>query len=107
MARLSEGFDMETGRDLGREKIGATKILQYLGPREKNNFAQLHADNPKLEGTQFQQAENPDSYLDMDYELHLGTKIDYLSKVQDFFKRLKYSYYKTSVNKNVPRSSLT
>ena len=36
MARLSEGFDMDTGRNLGREKNSATKILQYLGPREKN-----------------------------------------------------------------------
>ena len=35
MARLSEGFDMNTGRNLGREKNGATKILQYLGPRAK------------------------------------------------------------------------
>ena len=31
MARLSEGFDMETGRDLDRERNGATKILQCLG----------------------------------------------------------------------------
>ena len=28
MALLSEGFDMETGRDLGRKKNGATKNLQ-------------------------------------------------------------------------------
>ena len=78
MARLSEGFDMETGRNLGREKNGATKILQYLGPREKNDFGQLYVHNPQLEGTQFRQEENPDSYLNMDYEMHLGTKIDYL-----------------------------
>ena len=78
MARLSEGFDMDTGRNLGREKNGATKILQYLGPREKNDFGQLYAHNPKLEGTQFKQEEKPDSYLNMDYEMHLGTKIDYL-----------------------------
>ena len=78
MARLSEGFDMETGRTLGREKNGATKILQYLGPREKNDFAQLYAHNPQLEGTQFRPKEKPDSYLIMDYEMHLGTKIDYL-----------------------------
>ena len=32
MARLSEGFDMDTGRNLGREKNSATKIVQYLGP---------------------------------------------------------------------------
>ena len=31
-----------------------------------------------MEGTQFQQEENPNSYLNMDYEMHLGMKIDYL-----------------------------
>ena len=98
MARLSEGFDMDTGRNLGREKNGASKILQYLGPREKNDFGQLYAHNPQLEGTLFKQEEKPDSYLNMDYEMHLGTKIDYL-----LVKRPKYSYYKTSVNKNVPK----
>ena len=78
MARLSEGFDMETGRNLGREKNGATKILQYVGPLEKNDFSQLYAQNPQLEGTKFKQEEKLDSYLNMDYEMHLGTKIDYL-----------------------------
>ena len=53
MARLSEGFDMNAGRNLGREKNGATKILQYLGPKAKNDFGQLYAHNPQLEGTQF------------------------------------------------------
>ena len=38
MARLSEGFEIEAGRILGREKYGATKILQYLGPREKKQL---------------------------------------------------------------------
>ena len=69
---------METGRNLDREENGATKNLQYSGPREKNTFGQLYAPKPQLEGTQFQQAENPNSYLNMDYEMHLGTKIDYL-----------------------------
>ena len=78
MARLCEGFDMETGRNLGREGNGAAKIPQYLGPLEKNDFGQLYAHNPQLEGTQLQQADIPDSYLNMDYELHLGTTIDYL-----------------------------
>ena len=78
MARLSEGFDTETGRNLGREKNGATKILEFLGPCEKNNFGKLYAHNPQLEETQLQQAESPDNYLNMDYEMHLGTKIDYL-----------------------------
>ena len=78
MARLSEVFDMNTGRYLGREKNGATKILQYLGPRAKNDFGQLYAHNLQLEGTQLQKLDNPNSYLNMDYEMHLGTKIDYL-----------------------------
>ena len=78
MARLGEGFDMDTGRNLDREKNGATKSPQYLGTREKNDFGQIYAHNPQLEGTQFKQEEKPDSYLNMDYEMHLGTKIDYL-----------------------------
>ena len=77
MARLSESFDMETGRNLGREKNGATKVLQYFGLREKN-IGQHFAHNTQLDGTHFHQAENPDSYLNMDYEMHLGTKIEYL-----------------------------
>ena len=78
MARLSEGFDMDSGRNLGREKNGATKILQYLGPRAKNDFGQPYARNLQLGGTQLQQSDDPNSYLNMDYEMHLGTKIDYL-----------------------------
>ena len=78
MARLSEGFDMNSARNLGREKNCATKILQYLEPKAKNDFGQFYAHNPQLEGTQLQQADNPNSYLNMDYEMHLGTKIDHL-----------------------------
>ena len=55
-----------------------TKILQYLGPKAKNDFGQIYAHNPQLEGTQLQQADNRNSYLNMDYEMHLGTKVDYL-----------------------------
>ena len=50
MDRLSESFDIDTGRNLGRDQNGATKILQYLGPKEKGDFSQLCAHNPKLEG---------------------------------------------------------
>ena len=49
MDRLSERFDMDTGRNLGRNQNGATKILQHLGPKEKSDFSQLYAHNPKLE----------------------------------------------------------
>ena len=51
MDRLSKGFDMDTGRNLGHDQNGATKILQYLGPKERGDFGQLYARNPKLEGT--------------------------------------------------------
>ena len=78
MAQLSEGFDMDTGRNFAREKNGATKFLQYLGPNAKNDFGQLYALNSQFEGTQLQQEENPNSYLNMEYEMHLGTKTDYL-----------------------------
>ena len=47
MDPLSKGFDMDTGRNLGRDQNGATKILQYLGPKEKGDFGQLYAHNPK------------------------------------------------------------
>ena len=78
MDRLSEGFDRDTGKTLGRDQNGAAKILHYLGPKEKSDFGQFYAHNPKLEGTQILQTTNPDNYLNVDYEMHLGTKIDYL-----------------------------
>ena len=49
-----------------------------MGPKAKNGFGQLYAHNPQLEGTRLQQDDNPNSYLNMDYEMHLGIKIDYL-----------------------------
>ena len=75
---LSEGFDMHFRRNLGLDQNGATKILHYLGPKEKSDFGQLYAHNPKLEGTQKLQTADPRNYLNIDYEMHLGTKIDYL-----------------------------
>ena len=62
MNRLSEGFDMDAGRNLVRDHNGASKILQYLGPMEKGVFGQLYAHN----------------LLNTDYGMHLGTEIDYL-----------------------------
>ena len=78
MDRPSEGFDMDTGRNLARDQNGATKILKYLGPKGKGDFRRLYAYNPKLQGTQRLQTADPDNYLNIDYEMHLGTKIDYL-----------------------------
>ena len=77
MDRLSEGFDMDTGRNLGRDQNGATKIFQNLGPKEKSDFSQLYAHNPELQGTQKLQTADPDNYLNIDDEMHLGPKIEY------------------------------
>ena len=52
------------------------KSFSILGPKAKNDFGQLYAHNPQLEGTQLQKANDPNSYLNMDYEMHLGTRID-------------------------------
>ena len=38
MDRLSEGFDMDSGRNLGHNQNGSTKLLKYLGPKEKGDF---------------------------------------------------------------------
>ena len=76
--RLSEGFDMDTGKNLGHDQNGATKLLQWLGLKQKGDFGQLYAHNPQLEGKQISQTVHPDNYLNIDYEIHLGTKIDYL-----------------------------
>ena len=78
MDRLTKDFDMNTGKNLVRDQTGATEILQNLGPKEKGDFGQLYAHNPKLEGTQKLKTSDPDNYLKIVYEMHLGTKIDYL-----------------------------
>ena len=78
MDLLSESFDMDTGRNLGRDENGATKVLQNLGTKEKGDFGKLYAHNSKLEGTQNLQTADPNNYMNIDYEMHLGTKIDYL-----------------------------
>ena len=61
MDRLSEeGFDIDTGRSPGSDQNGATNILHFLGPKEKDHFGQLYAHNPQLEGTQKSQtADHP------------------------------------------------
>ena len=69
---------MDSGRNLGREKNGATNILQYLGPKQKSDFGQLYAHNPTLVGTRYSNTDDPNNYLNMGYEMHLGTKTDYL-----------------------------
>ena len=59
--RLSEGFDIDTGKNIGRDQNGATKILQYLSPTEKGGSGQLCTHNPQLEGTQKSQTADHDN----------------------------------------------
>ena len=46
-AILSGGFDRRSGRNLRKERKGATQLLQYIAPTENNGFAQLYAHDPK------------------------------------------------------------
>ena len=66
---------MRSGRNLGKERNGATQLLQYIPPTENNGFAQLYAYDPKHKS---HKTSDEDMYLNMDYEMHMGTKLDYL-----------------------------
>ena len=75
VAIISGGFNLRSGRDLGRERNSATQLLQYIPPTENNGFARLHAYDPKHTS---HKTSDEDVYLNMDYEMHMGTKLDYL-----------------------------
>ena len=42
-AIISGGFDLRSGRSLGKERNNATHLLQHIAPTENNGFAQLYA----------------------------------------------------------------
>ena len=44
---ISGGFDLRSGRNLCKERVGATQLLQYIAPTKNNGFAQLYAYDPK------------------------------------------------------------
>ena len=75
VAIISGGFDLRSGRNLGKERSGATQLLQYIPPTENSGFAQLYAFDPKHIT---HKTSNEDMYLNMDYEMQMGTKLDYL-----------------------------
>ena len=75
VAIISGGFDLRSGRNLDKERNGATQLLQYIPPTENNGFAQLYAYDPKQTS---HNTRDEDMYLNMDYEMHMGTKLDYL-----------------------------
>ena len=75
LAFFSGGFDLRSGRNLGKERNGATQLLQCIPPTENNGFAQLYAYDQKHTS---HKTSDEDMYLIMDYEMHMGTKLDYL-----------------------------
>ena len=72
---ISGGFDLRSGRNLGKEGNVATQLLQYIPPTEDNGFAQLYAYDPKHTSCK---TSDEDLCLNIDYEMHTGTKLDNL-----------------------------
>ena len=72
---ISGGFDLRSGRNLGKKRNGATQLLRYLPPIENKGFPQLYAYDPKHTS---HKTSDEDMYLNMDYEMYMGTKLDYL-----------------------------
>ena len=66
---------MRSRRNLGKERNGATQLLQYIAPTENNGFAQLYVYDPKHTS---HKTSDEEIYLKMDNERHIGTKLDYL-----------------------------
>ena len=75
VAIISGGSDLRSGRNFCKERNGATQLLQYIPPTENNGFAQLYAYDPKHTT---HKTSDEDMYLIIDYEKHIGTKLDYL-----------------------------
>ena len=65
-------FDLRSWRNLGKERNGATQLLQYIAPTENNRFTQLYAYYPKHTSNQ---TNDEDMYLNTNYEMHMGTKL--------------------------------
>ena len=75
VALISACFDLRCRRNLGKERNGATQILQYIPRTENNGFSQLYAYDPKHTSHKTSKLV---MYLNMDYEMHMGTNLDYL-----------------------------
>ena len=45
MDRIGGSFNIDIGRNLGRDKNGAKFILQYLGTKDKRELGRLYARN--------------------------------------------------------------
>ena len=75
VAIISGGFDLRSVRNRDKERNGATQLWQYIAPTDNNGFAQLYAYDPKHTS---HKTSDEDMYLNMDYEMQMGTKLDYL-----------------------------
>ena len=75
VAIISGGFGLRSERNLDKEQNGANQLLQYIAPTDTKGFAQLNAYDPRHRS---HKTSNEDMHLNMDYEMHLGTKLDYL-----------------------------
>ena len=64
VAIISGGFDLRSGRNLGKVANSSTQLLQYIAPTENNGFAQLYAYDPKRTS---HKTSDEDMYLKMDY----------------------------------------
>ena len=67
VAIIGGGFDLRSGRNLGKERNGATQLLQYIAPTENNGFAQLYVYDPKHTS---HKTSDEDMYLNMDSDAH-------------------------------------
>ena len=74
VAITSEDFDLRSRRNVAKERNGATSLLQYVAPTENKRFDQLYAYDPKHTS---HKTSDEDMYLNMEYEMHLGRKLDY------------------------------
>ena len=72
VAIITGGFDLRSGRNLGRERNGATQLFKYIPTTENNGFARHYAYDPKNTS---HKTSDEDMYLNMDYEMHMGTKL--------------------------------
>ena len=75
VAIISWGFNLRSGRILGKERNGATQLLQYIPPTEDNKFVQLYAHDLKHTS---HKTSDEGMYLNMEYEMHMGTILNYL-----------------------------
>ena len=75
VAIISGVFDLRSGRNLAKERNGAAQLLQYISPTENNLSAQFYAYDRKHTS---HKTNDEDMYLIMDYEMHMGTKLNYL-----------------------------